>query len=114
MLSEAICWILSNNYAIPRLIHLLDDFLIISSPDSVPVAHLATVQQVFAKLGVPLAQDKTAGPSMCIEFLGITLDSKQFQASLPREKIDRMILIISSLVNDLHCTKRELLSILGH
>ncbi len=32
MLSEAICWILSNNYAIPHLIHLLDDFLIISPP----------------------------------------------------------------------------------
>ncbi len=26
MLSEAVCWILSNNYAIPHLIHLLDDF----------------------------------------------------------------------------------------
>ncbi len=26
MLSEAVCWILSNNYAIPHLIHLLYDF----------------------------------------------------------------------------------------
>ncbi len=26
MLSEALCWILQNNHAIPYLIHLLDDF----------------------------------------------------------------------------------------
>ncbi len=32
MLSEAICWILSNNYDVPYLVHLLDDFLIISPP----------------------------------------------------------------------------------
>ncbi len=47
MLSEAICWILSNNYAIPHLIHLLDDFLIISPPEAIPAAHILTVQKIF-------------------------------------------------------------------
>ncbi len=86
MLSEAICWILSNNYDIPYLVHLLDDFLIISPPDSIPAAHLLTTQKVFSELGIPLAQDKTTGPSTSIEFLGINLDSQKFQASLPKEK----------------------------
>ncbi|XP_057175508.1 uncharacterized protein LOC130545160 [Triplophysa rosa] len=114
MLSEAICWILSNNYAIPYLIHLLDDFLIISPPESVPAVHLTKVQEVFAKIGVPLAQEKTAGPSTSIEFLGIKLDMLKFQASLPKEKIDRTILIASSLIDTPYFSKRELLSILGH
>ncbi len=43
MLSEAICWILSNNNAIPHLIHLLDDFLIISPPDAIPAPHILKV-----------------------------------------------------------------------
>ncbi len=68
MLSEAICWILSNNYDVPYLVHLLDDFLIISPPDSIPAAHLLTTQTFFSELGIPLAQDKTAGPSTSIEF----------------------------------------------
>ncbi len=52
MLSEALCWILQNNYAIPYLIHLLDDFLVIS-PSHFPAAkHLTIVQLVFSKLGV--------------------------------------------------------------
>ncbi|RXN14169.1 poly [Labeo rohita] len=113
-LSEAICWILSNNYNIPYLIHLLDDFLIVSPPDSVPAAHLLTIQKLFSELGIPLAQDKTEGPSTSIEFLGINLDSQKFLASLPKEKIDRTIVIASTLLTNTSCSKRELLSILGH
>ncbi len=114
MLSEAVCWILSNNYAIPQLIHLLDDFLIISPPDAIPAAHILTVQKVFSELGIPIAQEKTLGPTTSIEFLGINLDSVKFQVSLPKEKIDRIILIATKLVNRRCCCKRELLSLLGH
>lgn len=114
MLSEAVCWILSNNYAIPHLIHLLDDFLKISSPDAIPSAHIITVQNVFSALGIPIAQEKTAGPATSIEFLGINLDSIKFQASLPKEKIDRIILVSSTLLEKTSCSKRELLSLLGH
>ncbi len=114
MLSEAVCWILSNNYAIPQLIHLLDDFLIISPPDAIPAAHILTVQKVFSEIGIPIAQEKTLGPTTSIEFLGINLDSVKFQVSLPKEKIDRIILIATKLVNRRCCCKRELLSLLGH
>lgn len=114
MLSEAVCWILSNNYAIPHLIHLLDDFLIISPPEAIPAAHFLTAQKVFSELGIPIAQEKTMGPAKSIEFLGIKLDSDKFQASLPKEKIDRIILVSSTLIDNPNCSKRELLSLLGH
>ncbi|XP_052428992.1 uncharacterized protein LOC127970440 [Carassius gibelio] len=114
MLSEAVCWILSNNYAIPHIIHLLDDFLVISSPKAIPAAHILTVQKVFSELGIPIAQEKTMGPATTIEFLGIYLDSAKFQLSLPKEKIDRIILVSSTLLDSPCCSKRELLSLLGH
>ncbi|RXN04501.1 poly [Labeo rohita] len=114
MLSEAICWILLNNYAIPHLIHLLDDFLVISPPDAIPAAHILTIQKVFSKLGIPIAEEKTMGPATSIEFLGINLDSVKFQVSLPKEKIDRIILVSSTLLTSPSCSKRELLSLLGH
>ncbi len=114
MLSEAVCWILSNNYAIPHLVHLLDDFLISSSPNAIPAAHILTVQNVFSELGIPIAEEKTMGPATSIEFLGINLDSDKFQASLPKEKIDRIILVSSTLLEKPNCSKRELLSLLGH
>ncbi len=114
MLSEAICWILSNNYSVPHLIHLLDDFLIISPPDAIPAKHITTVQRIFTELGIPIAQEKSLGPTQFIEFLGINLDSVKFQASLPKEKIDRIILVASSFAEGHNCSKRDLLSLLSH
>ncbi len=87
MLSEAICWILSNNYDIPYLVHLLDDFSIISPPDSIPAAHLLTTQKVFSELGIPLAQDKIAGPSTSIEIFWVsTWIHKNSKLLYPRKK----------------------------
>ncbi len=76
--------------------------------------HILTVQKVFSELGIPIAQEKTLGPTTSIEFLGINLDSVKFQVSLPKEKINRIILIATKLVNRRCCCKRELLSLLGH
>lgn len=113
-LSTAICWILEHNYGIHNILHLLDDFLTIDTPDSLPHRTMAILTQVFKQLGVPLSSKKTEGPTTCLEYLGIILDTKQMQARLPAEKIDRIADIISSFMVRKSCTKRELLSLLGH
>ena len=98
ILSEALCWILANNHKIPFLVHLLDDFLVISPPSSPPASGLVTLKSVFSNLRVPLSAEKTEGPSISLEFLGITLDTNQFQASLPIEKLNRINLLISNFL----------------
>ncbi|RXN39437.1 poly [Labeo rohita] len=80
-LSEALCWILINNHKLPYVLHLLDDFLIITPPSTPSSLGLSTLVQVFNELGVPLSKEKTLGPCTSIEFLGITLDSISFQES---------------------------------
>ena len=40
-----------------------------------------------AELGVPLAEEKTLGPSTVITFFGIELDSVKFEARLPVLKL---------------------------
>lgn len=113
-LSEALCWILVNNHKLPHVLHLLDDFLIVTPPSSPPRHGLSTLIKAFSELGVPLSDEKTSGPSTSIEFLGITLDSISFQASLPVEKIQRITLLLSNFLLADRCTKRQLLSLLGH
>ena len=58
-------------------------------------------------LGIPLALEKVEGPSDCLTFLGITLDSQSMQACLPDDKLQRIRLqVILSLVGLLqHATK---------
>lgn len=55
-------------------------------PSHVTSGGLSTLKSVFSELGVPLSEEKTKGPSTLLEFLGITLETMQFQASLPIEK----------------------------
>ncbi|XP_027132806.1 uncharacterized protein LOC109142545 [Larimichthys crocea] len=102
------------NPHIPIPIHLLDDFLTVTPPSFPPSHGLTTMVSVFTNLGVPLSAEKTEGPSTSLEFLGITLDSISLQASLPIEKIHRTSLLISNFLLAHRCTKRQLLSLLGH
>ncbi|XP_034554896.1 uncharacterized protein LOC117823776 [Notolabrus celidotus] len=113
-LSEALCWVLTNNYRLPYILHLLDDFLVVTPSSSPPKFGLVTLTKAFEELGVPLSEEKTSGPGTSIEFLGITLDSISLQASLPQEKIQRITLILSNYLLADRCTKRQLLALLGH
>ena len=108
-LSEAVCWILQNNYDIQHLLHLLDDFLTIDPPDSLPDRTMAILTLVFRKLGIPLSTHKTV-----LEYLGIILDSCRMEARLPSDKIQRISEILNTFMNKKSCTKQELLSLLGH
>ena len=91
-LLTALEWICQHKCLIEYLIHLLDDFLTIESLDAVPTA-LATVKQVFKRLnvGVPLVDHKCVGPTTCLEFLGIILDTLRMEAQLSKEKISKLL-----------------------
>ncbi|CAG2199550.1 unnamed protein product [Mytilus edulis] len=63
---------------------------------------------------IPLSAHKTVGPSTSLEYLGIILDSMHMIAKLPDEKLVRIKDILYSYLNRRSCTKREMLSLLGH
>lgn len=48
---------------------------------------LHTDERVAADFGVPLAPDKTEGPSMVITFLGIIIDTVNMECDLPEDKL---------------------------
>ena len=41
-------------------------------------------------LGIPLALEKVEGPSLCLTFLGITLNTQLIIARLPEDKLSRI------------------------
>ena len=58
------------------VIHYLDDFLMVTSPDGYQGEHaLRILLESFERLGLPVAWDKLEGPSTCLTFLGFQLDS---------------------------------------
>lgn len=69
MLSQAVCWILSNNYHIKHILHLLDDFLTIDPTGDEGFRSMVVLTMVFKKLGIPISEKKTKGPCDEMEYL---------------------------------------------
>lgn len=114
LLSQAICWIAEHRYNISNIFHLLDDFLVVIDPTADAASIKRTFLAIFSELQVPLAAHKTEGPSMCLEYLGVILDTKNMQARLPENKVERIQQALAGFSTRRTCTKQELLSLLGH
>ena len=66
-----------------------------TSSSSVPLTHLragnpSRLRQLCGELGVPIAEHKTDGPTTCLVFLGIEIDTVAGQLRLPGEKLKRL------------------------
>ena len=86
-LADGMIWIMHLQGVDPS-IHYLDDFLLFGPPASSACAEsLATALSVCDRLGVPIAGEKTEGPATSLTFLGIQIDMRAMQLSLPREKL---------------------------
>lgn len=68
---------------------------------------------ICRSLGVPIAEDKTEGPSTSLVFLGIEIDSAAMTVRLPADKLAKARTLITEWSARRKCTKRELLSLIG-
>ncbi|XP_006824681.2 LOW QUALITY PROTEIN: uncharacterized protein LOC102804035 [Saccoglossus kowalevskii] len=75
---------------------------------------MALLTLIFGRLGIPLAPHKTVGPTTTLEFLGIELDTIKMEARLPLVKLNRLLDLLDEFLLRRSCTKRQLLSLLGH
>ena len=97
-----------------HVLHLLDDFLVIDEPSFNAVITMQHLLNVFRKLNVPLALHKSVGSTTCLEYLGIILDSENMITKLPQYNLCRIKDLLYVFLDRRTCTKRELLSLLGH
>ena len=108
-------WILTNNYAIPNLLHYLDDF-ITTGPPSSPLcqSYLNTALEVCKHLGLPLHPNKCVGPLTRMVVLGIELDSANQIARLPDDKLQALRQLLQSWNSRRWCNRNQLESLIGH
>ena len=71
------------------------------------------LEEVCKQLGIPLALHKKDGPTTCIVFLGIEIDSVHGELRLPAEKMERLQSLLESWGDKKTCTRRELQSLVG-
>ena len=94
--------------------HYLDDYITIGPPDSEECQYnLSTMLEVCRRLGVPLSNEKLEGPSACLTFLGIEIDTSAGVLRLPRAKLTRIRHTLHRWRGWRTCRRRELESLIG-
>ena len=96
--AEALEWVLRQR-GVRCMLHYLDDFLLLGSPYSDECAQaLAITMSTCSELGIPLALDKTEGPTTELTFLGVLLNSASLSVSLPQDKLQALRILIQQFL----------------
>ena len=104
-IGQALEFICKVNYLIQFVEHLLDDFITVEPGSEPPTALQIIIELFLQALGIPLAPEKMFGPTACLDFLGITLDTILMEAWLPQDKVSKLLMLISDFKTHKKCTK---------
>ena len=114
-LGEALEWVLRKR-GVQAVMHYLDDFLFVGSPGTDECQRaLAITLATCEELGVPIAPDKTKGPSTSLTFLGIELNTASMSTSLPASKLVKLRTMVRGFLGARVVRgKHALESLVGH
>ena len=111
--ADAIQWQLEQR-GVEHFDHYLDDFIVWGPPGSPRCQEaLDTMVQCCAQLGVPLVTHKTVGPTSCLTFLGITIDTNANELRLPDDELARLRGLLTEWGDRKACGRKELESLVG-
>ena len=97
-----------------RIIIYLDDMLIISSSVQEALKDRDTVITLLLSLGLTINWDKSClTPSLCLEFLGMIISSRDLTIALPKEKAKELRKLCRSLRKEGSTTLRKLAKVIG-
>lgn len=114
MFSSALQWMAQTKCNIKHMVHVLDDFLIITPSDfALCNQSLKMFIQLCNTLGVPIKDEKTEYANTTMTFLGIELDTIAMEARLPSDKIKKIFASLESFRARKRVTLRELQSLIG-
>ena len=107
-------WCLVNNWNIIDLLHYLDYYFTLGPPNStICVSHLKAIDQAASDIGISLSPEKCVGPTTCLVFLGIELDSIRTTARLPSDKHAELIALLDEWANKRWCKLKKLQLLVG-
>ena len=111
--ADAAQWVMHKEGA-SKIFHYIDDFITLGAKGSHECLHNSTVMhRTCERLGLPPEPDKDVGPTTCLVFTGIEIDSEAMELRLPGDKLTKLKAELSSWRGRKACKKRDLLSLIG-
>ena len=112
-LADALEWVVRQT-GVKVMLHYLDDFLLVGEPASEQCKdNLQKLLAVFTSLHIPVASEKLEGPTTCLSFLGIELDTYLMVLRLPQEKIEELRALLAHWRTKKWCLLKDLQSLVG-
>ncbi|XP_060583687.1 uncharacterized protein LOC132739884 isoform X1 [Ruditapes philippinarum] len=102
-----------RNLTSAKLLHYLDDFLGGDRSKETCAHALRTFKDTMSELGVPLAEDKTEGPTEVLTFLGLELDTNQMCVRIPELKVLEVTKKIQECLSNKKTTLKKMQSLIG-
>lgn len=107
-------WLVEKKSGISSLDHYLDDFLFGGSALSNDCEILMdTFQSISLEMGVPLADNKTTGPTTKLTYLGLDIDTVEMKVKIPKEKLMKLQFGLCYITARQKIKLKELESIIG-
>ena len=106
-MADLLQWIIVNESGKRYISHFLDDFPLFEKSKPLLEQFVALFLDIMGKLGMPIAHEKTIGPTQDLEYLGLQLNLVEKQLHIPQKKIDRCIQDINKFLIK-HLLKRLL------
>ena len=110
--ADAAQWMMVQR-GISDVLHYLDDFALVAPDVGSAQQAKGEMCRLFSSLGLPLEPNKLEGPSTCLTFLGIEVDTVSRQLRLPAEKMERLDKELRAARGRRSMLKRELQSLTG-
>ena len=113
MVSDAIHWIVADQYGKDALDHYVDDYLLFEQTKALCRKLMRCFCRVNSDLGVPVADEKTEGPAQILKYLGILIDTVAQTLSLPEGKLNEILEKLREISGRDSCSQTELQSLIG-
>lgn len=112
--STSLQWVVNSVYNFHSVTHILDDFIFVGSPASADCMRgLKAFLSLAQFIGLPIKSSKTVYPTTRIIVHGIFLDTQLMTATIPKDKIDKALSLISRFLKANTISLRELQSLCG-
>ncbi|XP_062578413.1 uncharacterized protein LOC134240321 isoform X1 [Saccostrea cucullata] len=107
-------WLPEFRTGLETLDHYLDDFIFAGKGGTSECSRLMeNFKSVTTDIGVPLAEDKTAGPTTNITYLGLEIDTIEMVIRIPQPKVVMLTDMIKDMLGKKKVTLRDLQSLVG-
>ena len=112
--STFIQWAVMNESNSDNLDHYLDDFLFAGKSNTEDCKNLMnSFDRVCCRLGVPIAHEKTEGPTTKLSYLGLLIDTEKMLIQIPEDKVLELKSKIKWVLGRKKITLRDLQSLCG-